>query len=133
MTEKTTPVVPKVLPVTTGAIEIRDDILDVESIKDLSRVFREVNHVLSLLPEEDIHEAVYEECGWLLYTQNKAALEYAWKNDLLDEFSTAMACLIDKYEEDHCCECIDEILDDKLSKDFSVNQLSDGLYVVFGE
>jgi hypothetical protein len=133
MTEKTTPVVPKVLPVTTGAIEIHENILDVDNIHDLSRVFREVNHLLSLIPEEDLHEAVYEETGWLVYTDNEAALKYAWKNDFLDPFSTAMACLIDKYGEDHCCDCVDEILDDKLSKDFSVDLLTDGLYVVFGE
>ena len=131
MTKHPTPVVPRVLPVKTGAINIDKFILEVDSIKSLTTVFREVNHLLSLLPEEELEEASLDDGVWYIYTKNKAALEYAWKCDLLCPFTTAMCTLVDTYAEENCRECVDEILDEQLEKNLSINLLGSGLHVVF--
>ena len=125
------PVVPKIIPVTTGGIEIRYDLLDTQEIRQLKDVFQEVNTLIELIPEEDLNEAAGEDDGWLIYSNDKATLEYAWKKDFLCEFTTTLTTLIDRYGQECSTEVVDQILDIQLTKDYSVNQLSDGLYIVF--
>lgn len=134
MSTRSTLSLPKIIKVTQGVYHIPDDLTEIPNIRELDGVFREVTHLLALTPEEDLDQAEYQEnLGWSVETANVGALKYAWQKEYLCEFDTLISTVIDTYGADYCSECISDVLDNNIERDFSVNLLTDGLYVVFAE
>ena len=84
-----------------------------ESLTDLTNFTRELNHILSLIPEEELDEADYEpNCGWHLFTTNQGAIKYAFDHGFLCEYCTACSSAQDQMTEGNVCkDCCSKISD----------------------
>ena len=75
-----------------------------ESLTDLTNFTRELNHILSLIPEDELDEADYEpNCGWHLFTTNQGAIKYAFDHGFLCEHCTACSSAYDQMTEGNVC------------------------------
>jgi hypothetical protein len=123
---------PSVLKLDYATIAIPDDLTSIDSLKELSTVIAETNHLLSLLSDEDKRNPTYEDdAGWVFTTDNQAAIKYAAQHYFLCEPSCVIDAIFNYCGEDVCQTCIDQLVDESLEKDFSVEVLTNGVYVVF--
>lgn len=133
MTTTTDIPTPKMLEVKTGAVIIPTDLRNVGSFKDLSTIYREVNHLLSILPEDSFDTEEDEE-DLIVITDNVGVLKYAFDKGYLCDFMTTINTLVDTYAGDVCNSCVDDIIETNLDRDFTVQLLENGnLYVVFSD
>jgi hypothetical protein len=124
--------VPNVLKLDFGTILIPDDLTQVDNLKALRTIFAEANHLLSLLNDEDFVDSEYNQGqGWVISTDNQAALRYAALHYFTDDHSCVVDAVFNYIGEDVCSSCIDDLIEEQLEKDFSVEALNDGVYVVF--
>ena len=66
---------PSVLKLDYATIAIPDDLTSIDSLKELSTVIAETNHLLSLLSDEDKRNPTYEDdAGWSLRLITKLLL-----------------------------------------------------------
>ena len=132
MTTATLPTIPTTIPVTTGVYVISDDLSCVEGLSGLRGVFQELSHLMALTPEKDLEAAEFtENMGWLVETDCEVALKYASSKYYLSEVDTALITLINKYAGDISDKELDDLLDAALERDYRIDQLTDGLYLVF--
>ena len=124
---------PTTLKLEYATIVIPDNLTDVSTIKELTTVYAETNHLLSLLSDEEKGEAQYEDgLGWSLTTDNQAAIRYACQHYFLCEPSCIIDAVFNKFGEDVCSDCIDDIVETALEQDFDIQVLSDNsVYVIF--
>ena len=123
---------PNVLKLDYATIAIPDDLTSIDSLKELSTVIAETNHLLSLLSDEDKKNPSYEdEAGWVFTTDNQAAIKYAAQHYFLCEPSCVIDAIFNHCGEEVCESCIDQLVEEHLDMDFSVEVLSDAVYVVF--
>ena len=89
-----------------------------DSVGELIAYHRSVNHVLSLIPQEDIDNATKTmfDSGWSFRTSNQGAIKYAFRNDLIDEWETLTDAAIQLMTAgnvcDDCCQAIIEFVYD---------------------
>lgn len=89
-----------------------------DSVGELIAHHRSVNHVLSLIPQEDIYNATKTmyDSGWSFRTRNLGAIKYAFRNNLINEWETlhnaAITLMTAGNECDDCCQAIIEFVYD---------------------
>jgi hypothetical protein len=134
MTTTTLPTIPKVLPVTTGVYIVPDNLTEVDSLPDIRGIFQEVSYLMTLTPERDLEDAEYtENLGWMVETTEDTAMQYAYKKSYLSEIDTALITLINKYAGEISDKDLDDLLDAAMDRDYRIDLLTDGLYLVFAD
>jgi hypothetical protein len=127
---------PKVIRVGVATISLPTR-LEVDTIAEYERINREVTHVLSLLPEEDIANGTIEEDEILIETESIPAIKYACKHYLVDVFhttvDTVIADVLAAHDGDVCNDCIDSFVDEALDKGYDVKALEKGVFLVSGD
>jgi len=122
---------PKTLPVVSGSIYIPTDLRHTKDFNSLKELYTEVNHLLCLLGSDVVPDTWDEDGDAIVSTDNLAVLKYAHQKGYIDEFSTVIDSLIEAYHPDHCCDCMDEIIEANLCRDFEVELVEGKLCVVF--
>jgi hypothetical protein len=128
---------PKVLRVTTGTVYIPVK-LDADNLREYETVNREITHLLALIPDEDKAQVERDDDGdFLISTNNLAALKYAIKHHLIDEFVTIIDTVIDSvlhhYDGDVCDTCVDNFVEEALEYEYEAVVLNDGVYLKRGD
>lgn len=128
----TLPEVPRVVPVLSGDIVLPYNLIQTPYTNEgLVKEVRELNHILSLLSDEEIPAIDRDEDCWLIHTENRAALERAWQQDYLCDVLTCISALHDFFAGEVCKDCVEELIDSNLDRDYSISLLSTGLHIVF--
>lgn len=123
---------PKVLRLEYATLIIPDDLTDVDSLKELTVVFAEVNKLLALLSDEDKRNAEYENgLGWSISTENQEAIRYACDYGYLNQLDCVIGAICAKYVEDLSSDELDELIDQSLDRDFEIQSLTGGVCVIF--
>ena len=122
---------PKLLPVVVGTITIEKSILDVSSLDELDKTLATLRVLLALIPQRDKDEAETDEYYIHITTDNQEALEFAHKNYFLDDLCTCIDTLLGTYADGRDEAAVDEIVDLNTERDFDIEALEKGLYIVF--
>ena len=72
-----------------------------------------INHMLSLIPEEELDEADYEPSfGWTVFTTSQSVINYAYDHGFLCLFCTGMDVAYEAMTKgDVCRDCCSKIMD----------------------
>ena len=129
---------PNVLKVETGTVFIPTEAA-FSTLKTTEAYYKAITELLSMLSQEEKDKAEYEgdddatpsRC-FNITTENEDALIFAYRNDLLNEFDTAVDTVFNLPEvvsEAVCGDCVDELIETAYL-DYSLKLLDGGLYLV---
>lgn len=119
---------PKVLEVTEGVVLIGND-YGFNSVIEYETYFREVTHLLSLLPDADKANAELEDDGLHITTSHAPSLRYACNKYFLCPVCTAVSAVIDKYGDEYDDDTLDEMIE-QVSTNYDLQVLESGVYLV---
>ena len=111
--------VPQLLPVKSGVLEVPINFEHLEYFAELKTTIAQINHLLCLLDEKEIHQIVPDinnrqrDSTLNIWTSKASALSYAFKYNLINEFLTVMSAVEDTLDgEEICSDCVQGIAEE---------------------
>lgn len=120
---------PQLLPVKCAVLEVPTNFEHLEYFAELKTTIAQVNHLLCLLDEKDIHQIVPEidnrqrDSSLNIWTSKASVLAYAFKHNLLNEFFTVMSAVEDALDGDGICsDCVHGIAEEAACGEYELFQ-----------
>jgi hypothetical protein len=120
---------PQLLPVKCGVLEVPINFEHLEYFAELKTAFAQINHLLCLLDEKDIHRIVpdidnrHRDSTLNIWTSKASVLAYAFKHNLINEFLTVISAVEDALDGDEICsDCVQGIAEEAACGEYELFQ-----------
>ncbi len=129
--------VPQLLPVKCGVLELPINFEHLEYFAELKTTIAQVNHLLCLLDEKDIHQIVPDidnrqrDSTLNIWTSKTSVLAYAFKHKLINEYLTVMTAVEDALDGDGICsDCVQGIAEEAACGEYEFLQEEAGALTI---